>query len=69
MDRFNEKELEALHMLLKEPERVKRLVQIAEMDERREWLFSVIRRIAAWVAGVLGAVILFWDTIIRVLKG
>ncbi len=69
MDDFNEKELEALHMLLQDPERVKRLIDIAERGERREGLFSVIRKIAAWVDGVLGAVILFWDTIIRVLKG
>ncbi len=69
MDDFNEKELEALHMLLQDPERVKRLIDIAERGERREGLFSVIRKIAAWVDGVLGAVILFWDTIIRGLKG
>ena len=69
MDQFNEKEIEALHLLLKDPDRVRRLIDIAEMDERREWLFSVIRKVAAWVAGVLGAVILFWDTIVRVLKG
>lgn len=69
MDDFNDSEIEALHLLLKEPDRVRRLIEMAEMDERREWLFSVIRRVSAWVAGVLGAVILFWDTIVRVLKG
>lgn len=69
MDDFNDEELKALHLLLKNPDKVKRLMDIAEMDERREWLFSVIRRVAAWVAGVLGAIILFWDTIVRIFKG
>lgn len=69
MDDFSDEELKALHLFLKNPKKVERLLEIAEMDERREWLFSVIRKVAAWVAGVLGAIILFWDTILRVLKG
>lgn len=37
MDDFSDEEIKALHLLLKNPDKVKRLIEIAEMDERRKF--------------------------------
>ena len=69
MDDLNAEQEAALQALLKDPAKVTRLLAIAEEDERKEWLFSWIRKGAAWVAGVLAAAILTWDALVRFLKG
>lgn len=58
-----------LQRLLKEPARVERLLKMADEDEKREWLFIIIRKTAAWVATVLGALILFWEQFKSFVRG
>ena len=69
MSNLTPEQEESLARLLKNPARVNRLITMADEDEKREWLFAVIRKTAAWIAGVLGAIIVFWDSLVRILKG
>jgi len=66
---LNEEQEEALARLLKDPSRITTLIEMADEDEKRKWLFTVIRKAAAWVAGVLAALILFWDSVVRFIRG
>jgi len=69
MSNLTPEQEESLERLLKNPARVNRLIIMADEDEKREWLFVVIRKTAAWIAGFLGAIIVFWDSLVRILKG
>ena len=69
MNELSDEQQEALERLLKNPARVSRLIVMADEDEKREWLFTLIRKSAAWVAAVLGAMILFWDSFVKFIRG
>jgi hypothetical protein len=42
-----------------------RLKKIAKEDERMEWLWSTIRRHAAWWAGILAGLIAFREDLVK----
>jgi hypothetical protein len=44
-----------------------RVARIAEEDERREWLYSMIRKTAAWVFGIVAALVVFRDNLASIL--
>ena len=56
-------------MLAMGPRAMERVVRIAEEDQRREWLYSLIRKTAAWVFGVVAALVVFKDNIAALFKG
>jgi len=66
---LNPQQEEALAKLLKNPNTIITLIEMADEDNKRKWLFTIIRKVAAWVAGVLTAVILFWDSFVRFIRG
>lgn len=41
---------------------------IIEADRRAKWLWATIRTGAIWVAAVLGALVLAWDTLVKILR-
>lgn len=45
------------------------LRRIIEENRRMEWLGTIIRKTAAWIAVVVGAMVLLWDQFVRVIKG
>lgn len=69
LQKLTEEQEAALELLLSHPETVQRLISMADEDEKREWLFTLIRKTAAYVAAVLTAIILFWDSFIKMIKG
>jgi len=40
---------------------IERLEKVAAEDEKMEWLWAMLRRIASTVAIILGAFVLFWE--------
>lgn len=50
-------------MLSIRPRSMERVARIAQEDERREWLYSIIRKTAAWVFGIVAALVVFRDNI------
>jgi hypothetical protein len=42
--------------------------RIIETDKRRMWLMSGVRSVASWVVVVIGALVVFWDTIARTIR-
>lgn len=52
---------------LTEAER-RKLREIIESDERMAWLAAFARRTAAWVAAILGAIWLAWDTFVKIVR-
>jgi|TARA_R110000772_G_scaffold257877_1_gene374865 hypothetical protein len=42
--------------------------RIIETDKRRVWLMSNIRSSASWIVVVVGSVVLFWDSFVKVIK-
>jgi uncharacterized membrane protein AbrB (regulator of aidB expression) len=51
------------------PRAMERVAKIAEEDERREWLFTLIRKTAAWVFGIVAALVVFRDNIAALFRG
>ena len=54
-------------MLSMGPATMQRLIKIAEEDKQREWLFSLIRKGAAWVFGIVAALVVFRDNLAALL--
>lgn len=49
-------------------EEIREVRGIIEADKRAKWLWATIRTGAIWVAAVLGALMLAWDTLVKILK-
>ena len=69
MNNLSPEQEAALGNLLKDPRRIETLIEMADEDEKRKWLFTVIRKISAYIAVVLSAIILFWDNFVRFVRG
>lgn len=47
---------------------IREIRAIIEADKRAKWLWATIRTGAIWVAAVLGALMLAWDTLVKIVK-
>lgn len=63
----------ALNDTKKEPaltdHEIREIRSIIEENKRMEWLGTIIRKTAAWIAVVVGALVLLWDQLVRLIKG
>jgi len=46
-----------------DPKTIARLRKVADEDEKMEWLWASLRRIASTVMIVVGALVLFWEQV------
>ena len=69
MNNLSPEQEAALGNLLKDPRRIATLIEMADEDDKRKWLFTVIRKAAAYIAVVLSTIILFWDNFVRFIRG
>lgn len=49
-------------------EEIREIRAIIEADKRAKWLWANIRTVAIWIAAVLGALMLAWDSLVRIVK-
>lgn len=70
---FTPEEAARLERLLKlNKATIDRLERVASQDEKMEWLWGSIRRVASTVAIVVGAIVIFWDqlkSVVRAMAG
>lgn len=59
---------EAVHERPLTDEEIREVRAIIEADRRAKWLWATIRTGAIWVAAVLGAFVLAWDSFVKVVK-
>ena len=69
MNNLSPEQEAALGNLLKDPRRIATLIEMADEDDKRKWLFTVVRKTAAYIAVVLSTIILFWDNFVRFIRG
>jgi hypothetical protein len=70
LENLTEKEKEVLDLLLNlDTDTVDRLQKVAREDERMEWLWAVLRRVASTVAIILGAVVMFFEQLKSFIRG
>ena len=43
--------------------------EIIVKDKRWHWLATMTRNVAAWVVGIIAAMTIGWDWLVRVIKG
>lgn len=68
LDSLSEVERETLKIMLEiGPVSMRRISRIALEDERREWLYALIRKIAAWIFGIVAALVVFRDNVAAIL--
>lgn len=58
-------EVAALREIIKQQ---KDLLEIVESDKRAKWLWSSIRVWSIWIAGILTALSLGWETVVAVIR-
>lgn len=70
LENLTTEQKETLHLLVAMgTPAVIRLIRIAEEDKQREWLFALIRKTAAWVFGIVAALVVFRDNILALFRG
>jgi hypothetical protein len=69
MNNLSPEQEAALENLLKDPRRIATLIEMADEDAKRKWLFTIVRKTAAYIAVVLSSIILFWDNFVRFIRG
>lgn len=58
-----------MRLLQLEQKTIARLERVAEEDERMEWLWALLRRIASTVAIILGSIVLFYEQLRNFVRG
>ena len=64
-------EIEAIRELLKSQlsqDEIKAAREIIQSEQRAKWLWSSIRVWSLWIAGVITALSLAWETIVNIIK-
>jgi len=64
LDSLTDDQRETLKIMLAiGPRAMERVARIAQEDERREWLYALIRKTAAWVFAVVAGLVVFRENI------
>jgi hypothetical protein len=49
-------------------EEIRETREMLVADKRMKWLFAAVRRITVWVAAGVGALVVTWDALVKVIR-